>query len=294
MTPLEAVIASSKRLALPTRRQYRMVVRDYVAFAGADPRHWTPATVDAWMQRLTVKPVSINAYLAALKYASRRWAAQTEGARDFAAATETVLVPVDKHPQSPTPLSDQQLEDMLTSCSNAENPADLRDRAILAIGLHTGFRRAEISRIEFEDLDGRERAIIVIAKPNKRHRVCVSASCWDRIEAWLDWLRRRHVAFEGRVFRSLRRCLDAELGWGVGRSMTPEAIYGVIRRRAARAGIAMAVSPHSLRHTLVKQLRDRGVPEEQIAKRVGHADVRTTSLYGGEVVRDLGDKGLPT
>ncbi|MBX3159196.1 MAG: site-specific integrase [Deltaproteobacteria bacterium] len=296
MTELEAVIANSQRLAPTTRRQYRSVVRAFVAFAGRSPRSWTPASVDAWLRLLAVKAVSVNAYLSAIRYASRRWAALTDGARDFAAAAETVLVPIDKHPESPTPLSSDQLGDLLASCGDAADPADLRDRAILAIALHAGFRRAEIAKIEFEDLDHCDRSIVVVAKRNKRHRVRLSASCWQRLAAWLEWLRRRHVPFNknDRVFRSLRRCLDAELGWCVGSSMAPEAIYGVIRRRARQAGIWMNVSPHSLRHSLVKQLRDRGVPESEIARRVGHADVRTTAGYGGEVLRDIGETDLPT
>lgn len=44
---------------------------------------------------------------------------------------------------------------------------------------------------------------------------------------------------------------------------------------------------------MVALLRARGVPEHEIARRVGHADPRTTALYGGDVVRELGEDGLP-
>ncbi len=293
MTQLEAVVASSKRLACTTKRQYRGVVRNFLLFAGEHPSRWTPAVVDAWLQSLIVEAVSVNAYLAALKYASRRWAALHD-ARDFAAAAETVLVPAQKHPSSPTPLSESQLHDLFATCSRVDRPDDLRDRAILAIGLHAGFRRAEIARIEFADLDRVERSIVVVAKRNKRHKVKLGAEAWQRIEAWLAWLRRRHVEFTGRIFRSLRRCLDRELGWCIGPSMTPESIYGVIRRRARMAGIKMRVSPHTLRHSLVAMLRMRGVPEHEIAHRVGHASVDTTALYGGDTVREAVPIALPT
>jgi hypothetical protein len=50
MTALEEVIATSKRLACTTKRQYRMVVRHFVASVGSSPANWTPASVDAWLQ----------------------------------------------------------------------------------------------------------------------------------------------------------------------------------------------------------------------------------------------------
>lgn len=294
MTDLEAVIANSKRLAWRTRLQYQRVVRDFVRFAGNDPRSWTSAVCDAWIQQLTVKPISTNAYIAALRYASRRWAAVTDGAKDFAGATETVLVPVDKHARTPAILDEEQLDDLLDACRDTD-PMGMRDRAILAIAIATGFRRAEIAKIEFDDLDVSHRSIVVVAKRNKRHRVRVSAQCWQRIDSWIAWLHRRHVVTtgSGRLFRSLRRCLDAELGYCVGASMSAEAIYAVIRRRASQAGIRINVSPHSLRHSLVALLRARGVPEHEIARRVGHASVETTARYGGERVLDPVD-GLPT
>lgn len=291
MTELEAVVAGSKRLACRSKTQYRAVVRDFVRFAGSDPQRWVPTTVDAWARQLTVSPISQNAYLHAIRYASRRWAALHDR-RDFAAATETVLVPALKHPSSPKPLTEDQLQNLLGACVGADDPNDLRDRAILAIGLHAGFRRAEIAKIELADLDHRDHSIVAIVKRNKRLRVRVGEMCWARIDAWVSWLRRRHLG-TGRVFRSLRRCLNAELGYCVGNSMTPESIYNVIRRRARQAGIPDRVCSHTLRHSCVALLRARGVPEEEIARRLGHASVGTTAGYGGELTRDAIADWLP-
>jgi integrase/recombinase XerD len=295
MTELEAVIANSKRLAPPTRKQYRIAVRSFVRFAGTDPRVWTPAAADAWAHQLTVGDRSKNVYIAGLRYASRRWAALYE-ARDFAGALETILVPAETQTHSPTPLDESQLDAMLSTCARQDSPVDLRDRAILAVALHAGFRRAEVAKIKFEDLDRRDRSIVVVAKRNRRHRVRVSAECWVRIEAWITWLKRRHVVTtgKGRVFRALRKCLDKELSWCVAESLSDEAVYRIVRRRAKRAGIGARVCAHTLRHSLVAILRKRGVSEIEIARRVGHARVETTALYGGEVVRDAGDDGLPT
>jgi integrase len=292
-TQLEQVIAESTRLAEPTIKQYRIAVRSFVHFAGMDPSQWTPSAAVAWSQQLRVRPKSKNVYIAGLRYASRRWAALHDG-RDFAGALETVLVPAEKHSRSPKPLGEEQLDAMLGTCARADSPLDLRDRAILAIAIATGFRRASIAGIEFDDLDHRNRSIVVVQKGNRVHRVRVGAQCWARITAWIAWLRRHHVG-SGRVFRGLRRKLDAELGWHVGKALDGEAVYRIVKRRARAAGIRERVCAHTFRHSLAALLRQRGVPEEQIAKRLGHANAATTALYGQhEVLHDVLDDRLPS
>lgn len=293
-TELEQALDGAK-LSPTTRSLYKMVVRSYVRFAGARPQDWTAASIEAWRDALTVSPPAKNVYLAAVKRAARRWAALHK-TYDVSAAVEGVLVPATKHPRSPTPLAEAELSSMLGTCARSDDPVDVRDRALLAVAIATGLRRAALARIECDDLDACDRSIVVIEKRNKRHRVRLSVQAWARLDVWLAWLRRRHVPTTGtsRVWRSLRRCLDAELGWCVGGGMEPDAIYRIVRRRAKRAGITTRVCTHSLRHSLVALLRERGVPEEQIAKRLGHASTSTTALYGGDIVRDGGDDGLPT
>lgn len=52
MSPLEEVVANSRRLACSTKRQYRSVILDFVECAGSDATCWTPATCDTWVQQL--------------------------------------------------------------------------------------------------------------------------------------------------------------------------------------------------------------------------------------------------
>lgn len=292
MTDLERVLDGAK-LSETTRKQYKMAVRSYVAYAGTSPSNWTSESLESWLRQLKVSEPAKNCYLAAVKRAARRWAA-LHRSYCFADAVEGVFVPAQKHPRSPPPLDEEQLGAMMSTCARDDDPVALRDRCLLAIALATGFRRRELAQIEFEDLNARERSIVVIAKRNKRHQLRLSARCWARLDAWLSWLRRRHVA-SGRVFRWLRRCLDSEMGWCVGPSMRPESIYRIVKRRAKQAGIRMRVCTHSMRHSLAALLRARGaVSEEQIAKRLGHASTSTSELYGGEIVRDASYDDLPT
>ena len=53
----------------------------------------------------------------------------------------------------------------------------------------------------------------------------------------------------------------------------------VIRDRAARAGIAEKVSPHTLRHTFATSLLERGAGIADIGALFGHHRLSTTAVY---------------
>ncbi|MEK6208567.1 MAG: site-specific integrase [Chloroflexota bacterium] len=60
--------------------------------------------------------------------------------------------------------------------------------------------------------------------------------------------------------------------------LTDQAIYGVMRRRAADAGVAR-FSPHDCRRTFVGDLLDSGVDLVTVKGMAGHASVQTTARY---------------
>jgi integrase len=60
--------------------------------------------------------------------------------------------------------------------------------------------------------------------------------------------------------------------------MTPEAIYQMLRKRGAAAGVEV-FSPHDLRRTFVSDLLDAGEDIVTVQKMAGHANVSTTARY---------------
>lgn len=66
-----------------------------------------------------------------------------------------------------------------------------------------------------------------------------------------------------------------------GKPLDEPAVFRLVRRLAARAGLANAtrLSPHSLRHAAITAALDAGVSLRDVQDFARHADPRTTRRY---------------
>ena len=64
-----------------------------------------------------------------------------------------------------------------------------------------------------------------------------------------------------------------------GRRLDRHGAGRIVRKAARRAGIAKAVTPHTLRHAFITAALDAGVPLRDVQEAASHADPRTTMRY---------------
>ncbi|UCC74120.1 MAG: site-specific integrase [Gemmatimonadota bacterium] len=265
MTELEYVIAHSPKLRPRTKAIYTRAVQSFLAYAGTHPSAWTGVAVESWRDALAadLKPQTVNLYLTGLKYASRRIAARHHDPRlDFAGYSEQLKA---DPPASRKALSFEEGHALVDACRGLR-PIDLRDTAIVVLGLRTGMRRAGMCGIRFDDL-GDDHHVTITLKGGKRHTIQLDTESIEALEPWLTWLEREGVA-SGHVFRSLSRPrLDGTVQ--IGSQLRPDGLYKALKRRAEAANIPR-FHPHIFRHTYVTWMRERGVPDWKIASITGH------------------------
>ena len=66
-----------------------------------------------------------------------------------------------------------------------------------------------------------------------------------------------------------------------GRRLDRHGAGRIVRKAARRAGLAKAVTPHTLRHAFITAALDAGVPLRDVQEAASHADPRTTMRYDG-------------
>src|SRR5581483_12480826 len=64
-----------------------------------------------------------------------------------------------------------------------------------------------------------------------------------------------------------------------GSRLTRQGFWLIMRERAKDAGIAVPMTPHSLRHSFAYQRLDDGTPLRDLKELMGHMNISTTQIY---------------
>ena len=157
---------------------------------------------------------------------------------------------------------------LLGSVSSAD-PLGLRDRAMLELLYASHLRVSELCSVRLEGLDLEEGLIRVTGKGNKTRLVPVGLPAQEAITHYLEIERPKLVSRRSgaEVFLSAR-----------GRKLTPQRVWQLIKRYAARAGLEANVYPHLFRHSFATHLL-AGADLRIIQELLGHADISTTQVY---------------
>ncbi len=166
-------------------------------------------------------------------------------------------------------LASGEIDALMTACVNDASAAGARDAAIIALLRVGGLRRAEICALNFDDYDAETGALTIRGKRNKERAGYVANGAKEALEDWLI-LRGNET---GALF-----CPVSKGGTIILRRMYPEAIFNLLCKRAAQAGVK-DLSPHDFRRTFAGDLLDAGADIVTVQKLMGHANVQTTARY---------------
>ena len=171
----------------------------------------------------------------------------------------------------PKAISVEEVERLLAAAGADETPLALRDRALLELLYGTGARISEAVGLAVDDLDRGAGLVRLDGKGGKQRIVPVGSYAQRAVEAYLV-RGRPSLAAVGRGVPAL--FLNAR-----GGRLSRQSAWSVLRSAAARAGLTMDVSPHTLRHSFATHLLDGGADVRVVQELLGHASVTTTQVY---------------
>ena len=190
---------------------------------------------------------------------------------EYTAHDPTALLESPQRPKGiPKALSVTDVTALLDAV-DVETSLGLRDRALLEFMYATGARVTEAIDLEQIDVDLDEATALVTGKGSKQRVVPLGSYAMDALRAYYPV--RQHLLTgkvdPGSVFVSAR-----------GRKLTRQAVWQIIKKVAATAGIDTArVSPHVLRHSAATHMIEGGADLRTIQELLGHASISTTQIY---------------
>lgn len=194
-------------------------------------------------------------------------------------------------PKKPSRLPDVvSIEDVerLLSQPFPEDPAGMRDRAMLETLYGCGLRVSELVSLDLLDVDLNESMLRVRGKGDKDRVVPIAGVAAAAIDEYLEHgrshlraKRSRSTADPSAVFVNVR-----------GGRLTRQAVFGVVKRYGGRVGLD--IHPHTLRHSFATHLLEGGADLRALQEMLGHADISTTQVYTHVGIAHLREEYLST
>lgn len=140
-----------------------------------------------------------------------------------------------------------------------------RDLALTEFLYASGLRVSEVISLNRNSIDFITREATVIGKGGKERKFYLSPICSEYIVRYL----RTRMDNNEALFVSTK---------APNTRLTKEGVELIVKTIGRRAGVDN-VHPHRFRRTLATDLVRKGVPIQDVAKILGHSDLRTTQVY---------------
>lgn len=214
-----------------------------------------------------LSPRSMGRKLAAIRsfyrFAKRRgWLGNSPAAR-----IRSTQVPK-KLPQ----LLDHDEMSALLKAPDPKTNLGLRDRALLELLYATGVRVAELTGLNIQDVDMKDRVARVLGKGGKERLVPFGRHARQALHLYFP-------ARDGLLSRSKKPAPDALFLNRFGGRLSDRSVRRLLDRAILRAGVLHDISPHVLRHTFATHLLQEGADLRSIQELLGHSSLSTTQGY---------------
>lgn len=269
-------LASEKGYSENTIAAYRNDLTQFAQFlreqrgGGVDPSEVTPEMVQAYVERIQqpeggYAPSTVARKIAAVKSFFHTLTEQGLISADPAAHLSSPKI----KKSMPKTISGGELERLLAAPRAGSSPKHLRDSALLELLASTGMRVTEVVNLSLTDIDWEKAEVICRGKGERNRRIPIGPARAS-LEAYLQTARPALATDASPdVFFLNHR----------GKKLTRQGVWLIIKEAAEVAGIAVEVTPHTLRHSFAKSLVGTGESLRRVQELLGHANLSTTQVY---------------
>ena len=168
----------------------------------------------------------------------------------------------------PNCLSEEEI-DRLLEVPDMESPSGIRDRAMLETMYASGLRVSELLNLKRGQVNLNKCIITVFGKGAKERKVPIAEYAVEYINKYIKEVRNKSE-FKKSEYLFLNKS---------GEPLSRVYFFKQVRKYAELAGIDMAISPHTLRHSFATHLLNHGAQLRMVQGMLGHTNIATTQIY---------------
>jgi integrase/recombinase XerC len=156
-----------------------------------------------------------------------------------------------------------------------------RDRAILELLYASGLRVSELTGLDVESIDRKERMLRVVGKGNKERIIPYGSKAEEALE--------RYWPVRSQLLTRLSRGAHARAVFlnHEGRRMGSRSVARMVKKYVRLMNVNWDLHPHSLRHAFATHLLADGADLRAIQELLGHSSLSTTQRYTHATIRQL-------
>ncbi|MBF0387453.1 MAG: site-specific tyrosine recombinase XerD [Candidatus Omnitrophica bacterium] len=169
----------------------------------------------------------------------------------------------------PAVLTQAEVDAMIKAAQGRGWQAE-RDRAILELFYASGLRVSELVGLKVESVNLNMGFVRCIGKGSKERLIPVGGKAKEAVEQYCAGGRKKTLQGRSSDVLFLSR---------LGKGLSRQSAWKVIKHYARKAGIKKTIKPHTLRHTFATHLLEHGADLRSVQEMLGHADIATTQIY---------------
>jgi len=270
-------LVAEKGYSHNTLAAYQNDLNQFLVFLQQLPSEQRP---DSWNKVTRDHIVSYILDLKEREYASSTVARKVAAVKSFFKFMETTgHIKTNPAKDMETPRAEKHLPatisaeeiDRLMEAPAGQDPASLRDRAMLELLYATGLRVSELVALNIDDVDLDEGTVRCLGKGKKERILPIYDRAREVLENYVHNGRPKLLGAnkdEPALFLNRR-----------GTRLTRQGLWLIIKRYVQDVGIKENVTPHTLRHSFATHMLKGGADLRSVQQLLGHANISTTQIY---------------
>jgi integrase/recombinase XerD len=244
----------------------------YLAVRGiGDLRKVSHQVILHYQQTVMAESIAMESKALKIRPVKRLFEHLVETHRLLINPTDGIVETCRKHRKIGPVLTPEKVK-LLMGQPNLSLRTGIRDRAMMEVLYATGIRLDELLTLEVYHADLADGVLYIRKGKGRKQRVVPlgkTATAWLR-----EYLEKIRPHYARKYPRQRRLLLNHS-----GMALSPESVRQALRNYRLSAGIAMPVSPHTLRRTCATHLLQAGADIRYVQKLLGHRHLKTTQAY---------------